>query len=264
MDRIRLPSSVSLPCLLATFLLPGLGFYLRGPRIFGSAAMAACGLLFLTFIVWFGHPLANFAFGLMVSTHTSSIVYYCGPALQLWGLRSRLLFTGLVLISLGFLLYGPLRDFIENHFIMPLRINGQVVVVQKMAGRAGNVQRGDWVAYHISYSAEYGDDAWVDIRAGTGFGPVLGVAGDTVEFSAKGFSVNGVLRPPLPYMPSGGSFIVGTNQWFIWPSDSVSGHGYESRVSSAMLDLAKVSEDQYAGRPLKHWFWHKQAIPDLP
>ncbi|HEV2328757.1 MAG TPA: hypothetical protein VGY56_08225 [Verrucomicrobiae bacterium] len=262
LDRIRLPSSVTWPGLALTFLVPGLGFYLRGPRIFGYAAMSACGLLFLVFIAWFGHPLANFAFGLMVSTHTSSIVYYCGPALQVWELRSRLLFTVLVLMSLGFLLYGPIRDFIEFHFLMPLQINGHVVVVRRQAD-ANNVKRGDWVAYHISYSTQYGDDAWVQIHSGTGFGPVLGVAGDVVEFSSKGFSVNGVRRPSLPYMPAGGSFIVSTNQWFIWPSYSVSGHGYQSRVSDVMLNLAKVSEEQYAGKPLKHWLWRKQDLQNL-
>jgi hypothetical protein len=86
------------------------------------------------------------------------------------------------------------------------------------------------------------------------------VAGDNVEFSTKGFFVNGVLRPSLPNMPSSGSFVVAQNQWFIWPSYSVSGHGYESRVSSIMLKLANVSEDQYAGKPFKRWFWRKQNL----
>ena len=259
MDRIRLPSIVTWRGLIVSFLIPGLGFYLRGPRIYGRMAMAACGLLFLIFIAFFGYPFGNLAFGLIISTHTTGITYYLGPELQKWRLRERVLLTILILMSLGFLYYGPLRDIIQNRILMPLQINGRVVVVEKLAPM-GTVQRGDWIAYHITRSAEYGDDMAIHIHSGTGFGPVLAVAGDTVEFSAKGFSINGVLHPLLPDMPSSGSFVVAQKHWFIWPSYSVSGHGYQSRVSSLMLELANVSEDQYAGKPFKHWLWRKQVL----
>ena len=259
MERIRLPFALTWRGLALSFLMPGLGFYLRGPRIYGKMAMAACGLLFLVFIAWFGYPLGNLAFGLIISTHTSAIAYYCGPILQDWTLGKRLLFTVLILVSVSLLYYGPLRDIIQSHVLMPLRINNRVIVVEKLAP-VGTVRRGDWIAYHISYSTESGDDEWIHIHAGTGFGPVLAVAGDTVEFSAKGFSVNGVPHPLLPNMPSSGSFVVAPKHWFIWPSYSVSGHGYQSLVSSLMLELANVSEDQYAGKPFKHWFWRKQVL----
>jgi hypothetical protein len=261
MDRIRMPSTVALPKLLLSFLVPGLGFYLRGPRIYGRAALAACTGLFLVFIACLGEPVGNMAFGLMISLHTSGVAYYCGPALRLWPFRERIFLTLLVLTALGVLYYGPLRDIIENHLLMPLRFNGQVVVVQKWAPAAG-VKRGDWIAYHISYSSDSGEDAWVHIHSGVGFGPVLGVPGDTIEFSQKGFSVNGVLKPLLPYMPSRGSLVVGQNHWFIWPSYTVSGHGYTDRISSIMLNLANVSEGQYDGKPFKHWLWRKQVYDE--
>lgn len=222
--------------------------------------MAACVLLFLIFVAWFGYPLGNYAFGLIISIHTSSLVYYCGPAMQAWELKNRIFFTVLVLMAVGFLFYGPLRDFIQYRFLMPLQMNGRVIVVQKFA-LVSSVKRGDWIAYRIAYSYENGDDAWVHIHSGIGFGPVLGMAGDSVEFSSKGFLVNGVLRPSLAYMPSSGSFVVAQKQWFIWPNYSVSGHGYASHVTSIMLGLANVSEQQYAGKPFKHWFWRKQTLP---
>ena len=259
MDRIRLPSAVTWSGLFLSFLVPGIGFYLRGPRIYGRVAMTGCGLLFLVFIAFFGYPIGNLAFGLIISTHTSAIAYYCGPVLQSWTLRMRLLFTILALMAVSFLFYGPMRDMIQNHILMPLRINGRVIVVEKLAPM-GTIQRGDWIAYHISRYSEYGDDEYVHVHSGTGFGPVLGVAGDTVEFSTNGFFVNGVLHPPLPDMPSSGSVVVAPKHWFIWPSYSVSGHGYQSRITSMMLELANVSEDQYAGRPFKHWFWREQVI----
>jgi hypothetical protein len=259
MDRIRLPAAVTWRGLIFSFLVPGLGFYLRGPRIYGRVAMAACGVLFLVFIAFFGYPIGNLAFGLIISTHTSAIADYCSPALQDWTLGKRLLLTILILMSVSLLFYRPLRDFIQNHFLMPLQINGRVVVVEKLAPM-GTIQRGDWIAYQILGSSEYGDDTAIHIHAGNGFGPVLAVAGDNVEFSGKGFTVNGVLRPPLPYMPSSGSFVVAPKHWFIWPSYGVSGHAYQSRVTPLMLELANVSEDQYAGKPFEHWFWRKQTI----
>lgn len=221
--------------------------------------MTACGLLFLVFIACFGYPIGNLAFGLIISTHTSGIAYYLGPALTVWTLRGRLFLTILILMSVSLLYYGPLRDIIQSHLLMPLRVNGRIIVVGKLAPLE-DVRRGDWIAYHISRGDESGDDAWVRIHSGTGFGPVLAVPGDTVEFSANGYSVNGVPHPLLPNMPASGSFVVAKKHWFIWPSYSVSGHGYGGVVASVMLELANVSEDQYAGKPFKHWFWREQII----
>lgn len=260
MDRIHLPSSVTWRGLAACFLVPGLGFYLRGPRVYGRTAMAACAVLCLIFIAGLGSTLGNLAFGFIISIHVSSFAYYCGPAMQAWELKNRLLFSLLVLLSLGFLYYGPLRDLIQNHLLMPLRIDGRVVVVQKLAP-IGSVKRGDWVAYRLPSSYEAGDDVRVHIHSGTGFGPVLGVAGDTVEFSTNGVFVNGVLNPPQPYMPTSGSLVVAQNQWFIWPAYSVRGHGYQGRITAVMLQMANVSKDQYAGKPFKEWFWRKQVLP---
>ncbi|MGH7978015.1 MAG: hypothetical protein ACREE6_01470 [Limisphaerales bacterium] len=260
MDRIRLPSTLTWPGLALSFLVPGLGFYLRGPRLLGRAAMAACVVLFLIFVACLGLSLGNFAFGLIISIHATSIVYYCGPELKEWTLRNRVLLTVLILISIGALYYGPLRDLIQNRFLMPLQFNGRPLVVGKFSA-AQTVRRGEWIAYHISYSYDYGDDAWIHIHKGMGLGPVLAVAGDTVEFSAKSFSVNGARQPPLPFMPSSGSLVVSSNHWFIWPNYGVSGHGYGGRISSIMLGLANVSERQYAGRPFKQWLWRKQTLP---
>ncbi|MGH8023539.1 MAG: hypothetical protein ACRED1_08155, partial [Limisphaerales bacterium] len=112
LDRIRLPSEITWRGLALSFLIPGLGFYLRGPRLYGKVALAACGFLLLVFVAWLGFPLANLAFGLLMSTHVSGFVYYCNPALNGW--RLRVLFTVLVLMSVGILLYGSLRDMVQS------------------------------------------------------------------------------------------------------------------------------------------------------
>src|ERR1700749_1551028 len=81
LDRICIPDSVKLRWLAVSFLIPGSGVYLRGPRMWGLAAMAGILLLLFIFIVRLGYPFANLAFGLGVSIHVSSRVYYCNPML---------------------------------------------------------------------------------------------------------------------------------------------------------------------------------------
>lgn len=259
MDHIRLPSEITWRGLTFSFLIPGMGFYLRDPRMYGRLALAACGFLILVFIAWLGFPLANLAFGLLMSIHVGGFVYYCSPALNGWRLRNRMLFTVLVLMSAGFFFYGSLRDIIQSHFLMPLRAQGRVILVNKLAP-VENVHRGDLIAYHISPFREIEGDVRIHLHSGIGFGPVLAVAGDTVEFSPKGFRVNGVLHAARPDMPSSGSFVVAPKRWFIWPSESLSGHGYQNGLTSLMLKLANVSEDQYAGEPFKRWFWRNQIL----
>jgi hypothetical protein len=35
----------------------------------------------------------------------------------------------------------------------------------------------------------------------------------------------------------------------------------EQNISSAMMQLADVSEAQFVGKPFGHWFWRKQILP---
>lgn len=261
LDRIRLPREISLSGLLGSFLVPGLAVYLRGPRFLGKAALAACALLFLCFIVWLGYPFGNYAFGLMLSIHASGFVYYCSPFLLEKDFGTRIAFTIAMLIALGLFFYMPLRGTIQNHLLMPLRVNGRVIVVGKFDS-ARSVKRGDWIAYTLSgylisnhgYENSFG-------RTGMGFGPVLATGGDNVEFSATAFTVNGIPHPLLPHMPASGMVTLPENHWFIWPGYSINGQGNESQISSTMLQSATVAEDQFAGRPFKRWFWRKQILP---
>jgi hypothetical protein len=267
LERIHLPPSITWPGLAACFLIPGFGFYLRGPRILGRAMMGVCALLFTIFIVWLGYPIANIACGLMVSTHVSGIAYYCDSFLRQWELQWRILFTVLALMAVGFLFYAPLRQAIQNHLLMPLRMGNRVVILVK-SGTADKIQRGDWVGYMMPgyrFSNHMGNGILDDKTMG--FGPVLAIGGDNVQFSTNSFSVNGVAHPPLPHMPQSGSLVVAQNYWFIWPILKQSGnwHPGEKELSDAMLELAAVPESQLTGkppvhwRPLKYWFWRKQT-----
>ena len=261
LDRIRIPNELTLHGLIGGFLVPGLAVSLRGPRLWGKAALLACALLFLLFIVCLGHPFGNYAFGLLLAIHASGFVYYCSPCLLDKEFWIRIVFTIAILLSLGLMIYTPLRSAIQDHWLMPLRMNGRVIVVGKF-DPAHSVARGDWIAYTLAgyslsnhgYENTYGE-------TGVGFGPVLATSGDRVEFSAKSFDVNGVSHPLLPHMPAAGTLTLPENHWFIWPSYSISGQGNESQISSRMLRMATVSEDQFIGKPFKRWFGRKQILP---
>jgi hypothetical protein len=259
LDRIQLPEEITALGLVLGFLIPGLAVCLRGPRRWGEIALSACALLFLLFIVWLGYPAGNYAFGMMLSIHASGFVYYCAPVLRNGDFWRRMLFTVAVLAALGLGIYAPIRNEIQDHWLTPLRVNGNVVIV-KQSGSPDAVRRGDWVAYNLSGSSDYGDDSLIRFQTGVGFGPVLATGGDFVAFSTNGFSVNGVSRPLMPHMPQSGGLTVPKSDWFIWPSYSIRGRGNEDRVSSRMLQMATVPEDQFIGRPLKRWLWRKQIL----
>ena len=263
LDRIHLPREMTFGGLIAGFLVPGLAVYVRGPRLWGKAALVSCGLLFLLFIAWFGHPAGNFAFGLLLSIHISGFVYYCSPLLLDAPFRSRLLFTLLAMMGIGLLIYLPIRNVILQHWLVPLRVRGNVVIVHRL-GVPYDIKRGDWVMYsqNSKQTGEAHNGGAVWIRAGFGWGPVLAVAGDRVVFSTNCFRVNGEAQSLLPHMPSSGEVVVPEKHWFIWPELDISGHGNvgEANISAIMLQMATVSQEQFIGKPFKRWLWRRQIL----
>lgn len=263
LDRIRMPNELTLRGLIAGFLVPGLAVYLRGPRLWGKAALLASALLFLLFIVCLGNPVGNYAFGLMLAIHASGFVYYCSPYLIEKEFPVRIVFTIAILIALGLVIYGPLRGAIQNHWLMPVQANGHGIVVQRLVS-PHTVKRGDPVAYLLSgyYFSNHGGQG-VSGQQGLGLGSVLAVAGDRVDFTKDSFTVNGVPHPRLPHMPDSGSLVIQENHWFIWPNLVISGNWNvgEANLSSAMMQMANISEDQFVGKPFKRWFGRKQFIP---
>jgi hypothetical protein len=263
LDRILLPREIALVGLVASFLVPGLAVYIRGPRLWGRAALASCGLLLLSFIVWFGHPAGNFALGLLLSIHISGFVYYCSPLLLEASFSSRLLFTLLTMMVLGLLIYLPIWNVILQHWLIPLRVRDNVVIVHRL-GSPHDIKRGDWVMFSQKSSetgeAHNGGAIWV--RAGFGWGLVLAGAGDRVEFSANVFRVNGEARPLLPHMPSSGTLTVPEKHWFIWPDLDINTRGNvsEANISATMLQMATVSQEQVVGKPFKRWLWRRQIL----
>jgi len=262
LDRIHLPQAMTLGGTVASFLIPGLGFYLRSPKLWGYAAFAGCGLAAFGSVAGYGQMAGNVALGMLLSIHVSGFVFYCDPLIREEPFQSRLLYTLLALIAIGLLIYLPGRIYVKTHWLIQVQENGKVILVQRTFP-VGAVQRADWVAYRLAGNEDWRAGGGVVVRSGLGFGRVQAVAGDTVRFSAGTFSVNGRSQAPLPHMPTSGEVVVPEKNWFIWPELGITGHGHigEENLSSTMLQLAIVPEEHYLGRSLNRWFWRRQILP---
>jgi hypothetical protein len=260
-DRIHLPAGISLRAFLLSLLIPGYAFVVRRERLIGRIIMASYAVLALTFVVCLGFPLANLGFGLMLSLHVSSIIFLLNPWLVETRLPFRLPFriaSGFaVLLVVGAALYTPLRNQLETKWLLPLRVNESVVIVQTFTPVRA-IKRGDWMAYSLAAKRSAGLYA----QEGLGLRPVLAVAGDRVHFRAETFEVNGIAAARLPHMPTAGELVVPEKSWFLWPEPAISnrGNAAESAISAAMLQWATVSETQFIGKPFNRWFGRRQKL----
>jgi hypothetical protein len=256
LDRLHLPSGIPVRHFIPGLLLPGMAFYLRGERLIGLAVFLGCGVLAATFIVWLGYPVANVAFGLLLSAHATSVLFLLNPWLAGARFIFRIVFGLAVLLLVGGCIYGPLRNEFQAHYLMPIRINEQVVVVRRSSS-PDSVKRGDWIAYSIRGGGGEG----MYVARGWGLGPVLATAGDQIRFTTNGFAVNGVVQALRPHMPTKGELMVPRNCWFIWPDLAINGNGNAAAITSTMLELATVPESAFFGRAFNRWFWRRQILP---
>ena len=256
LDRIRLPAGVPFSQVVASFLVPGLGFYLRGLRLWGKAAMGFCALLALVFFVGLGSTVGNLAFGLLLSIHVTSLIYVLEPWLAGERFRTRLLFSAAVLFLLACLVYLPARSLIQEEWLMPLQVRGRVVVVHRLA-HPGALTRGAWIAYTIDGSGENA----VYLLSGFGLGPVLALPGDRVRFTKSALEVNGDPQPRLAGMPEVGEWVVPEKHWFVWPEVAMSGHGNvpAEGIAATLLRVGTITEAQFVGKPFKRWFGRRQV-----
>jgi hypothetical protein len=257
LDRIRLPAQVRSCEFFVSLLVPGYAFWARAPRHWGIAALVSSGVLLLTFFIALGYPIGNIAFGLLLSLHSTGVVYLLEPTLAGVRLRFRILVSCAAMAALYVFLYMPARNFVQDHWLLPLRIRGRVVVVQRLTS-AHRIHRGDWIAY--SLSEHFGDH--IITMSGYGFGEVLAGAGDHIRFTESACEINGVPRPMLPHMPTSGEIVIPEKTWFVWPDFNIGGgHGYvgEAAIAATMLPMANVEEHQFVGKPFKRWFGRRQV-----
>jgi hypothetical protein len=256
LDRIRLPSGISVREFIPSLLLPGMAFYLRGEKLIGQLIFLGYAVLTAIFVIWLGYPVANIAFGLLLSAHVTSLLFLFNPWLAGARFIFRILFGMALLLIVGGCIYSPLRRQLQAHYLMPLRINDQAVVVRRSSS-AHLVKRGDRIAYELPGTRVPG----VMVRQGFGLGPVLAIAGDQIRFTTNAFLVNHSVLARRPGMPTSGELLVPKNHWFIWPELAIGGNGNAAGITPAMLELAIVPESAFVGRAFNRWFWRRQTLP---
>ncbi len=257
LDRVHLPSGLSIGVLLTSLLIPGWGFRARGGHTICMGMMGASAVLAVAFIVFLGQGLGNLAFGLLLAIHTVSVYYLVSPLLMDARYLFRVGFMMALLMMLGMAGYMPIRDFVQNHWLLPLTYRGNVMVVNRRVNpRAMHV--GDVVAYRIEGSG--GAHEGVLVREGYGLGPVIAVGGDKIVFTLANILVNDVAQPRREHMPTDGEWVVPQNHWFIWPEFGIrnAGNAGAAGVTGAMLGAANVPSYRLVGKPFKRWFFHRQ------
>jgi len=265
LEKIHCPAGFSAGATFLALLVPGLSFCTLGRRMLGLSILAVYGVSVPIYVVRLGFPEGNFAYGLMLAAHGTSVFYLLSHWLGglEFGAKIGLAFASLLAVWL--VLYLPVVSYCERHIAVPLLVRGQVVVMRPRLV-VSEIKRGDRIMFELAekeIGQAHGGDGAVWVRAGVGWGPVLALPGDQVLFSTNSFSVNGVARPALEHMPTGGEMVVPTNRWFVWPEFAINSHGNvsEANISSLIMQLATVPATQMTGRPYPTWFWRKQKIP---
>jgi hypothetical protein len=258
LDRIHLPEGVSFCTFLSALFVPGVAFRLRRERLLGNAILGAYVLLAFVFVLGLGSLVGNVAFGVMLSLHATSLLCLLGPWLNHARLFFRLLAALAVVVMLSGLIYMPIRNHIQQRWLIPLRVEGRVIIVQTVTSAAA-VQAGDWVAYRIDGDGARG----LVIREGFALQRVMGMPGDEIHFTRDAVKINGVPRPRLSRMPVTGGFIVPEKHWFIWPEHAMTVRGNDAPgiADAAFLRLADVNQSQFVGKPFRRWLWRQQTMP---
>jgi hypothetical protein len=262
----KMPTCVSLLGFMGALLVPGLAFYLRNPDRSGKAAVGVCAALLFVFIALLGFPVANVAFTLLLSIHAVGFVAYCKPLLTGAGLLHRLIAALILCLTMIGFVYMPLQNLMEQRLVVPLRLRGNVVVVECL-NSPGVIRRGDWIAFRMNGVENYfNNGTWhgnVLVVNGINMAPVLALPGDHVKFGTNFFSVNdGIPQHRQPNMPVSGEMTVPEKCWLAWPDLAISGHGNTppAEVTAAAMGIATVHRDQFVGKAFRHWFWRRQLF----
>ncbi len=239
-------------------LVPGLACLRAGRRKLGWGIFLGYVLGVLFCVAGLGYAWGSLGLGLAVSLHALSLT----SLQQNWFGNTRLgVRFGLALCTLlavWAVFYRPLLGYAERHWLVPLRTEGQVIVVRRGVA-SGELKRGDWVAYRIRAQTEGSGEESINLRAGFGLEPVLGLPGDRLRFSSNCVWVNESSFARAAHMPSDGELVVPEKRWFIWPNVEVNRGGVpEANLSEVLLRTALVSDEQLVGRPYRHWFGRRQ------
>jgi len=255
---LTLPQKVSWWQMFRGLTLPGHAFVLTGwPRL-GRGIQIAWLLGVLVFFAALGHVIANVIFGLLIAAHVAGTFHWLTFVSGDPCIRTRLMYGAGSWVVLAVCIYFPVRSVMLERWLVPLRTERGVVVVNRTQNFK-NLQRGDFIAYRV---AGKGGRA-VNIGGGFGIGDVIARPGDTVRITPRLVFVND--RPQLrrPHMPHEASFTLEGKQWFVWPDFDIRNNNRAitgADISAAWLRTGMIYEDQMIGRPYRRWFGRRQRV----
>lgn len=265
LEQIHCPRGFSAGQTFFSLLVPGVSFISLGRRMLGFSVLSIYCVSVVVFVVRLGFPEGNFAYGLLLAAHATSVFYLLSHWLGEMEFVNKLLLAGAALFVVWLVLYFPILHFFESRYAVPLRVRGQVLVMHPRLAPAA-LQRGDRIMFNLDENEigqAHGGGGAVRVSAGVGWGPVLGLPGDQITFASNRFAVNGVWQTNLPHMPHIGELALATNVWFVWPEFGMNSRGNisEENISALILRLSTVSATQMTGRPFVTWFGRKQKLP---
>ncbi len=259
-DRFRTPGRIPLSGFLLGLAIPGHAFLsMRLPTYGWAVLLGWLGLAFAC-LAGLGTVWSGVGIGLLIFFHASSILFLIRPWFRdtsLWARLAISLFTAVALIQF---VYIPVQHVAERFFCLPLQYAGRPIVVHPW-GIPAKPRPGDWVAYRIE--AGRFDAPNIRVHEGYGLGPILAVAGDTIEFGPDTVRVNGLISTHRDNMPTSGQLRLPRERCFIWPElRQVQRRGVaESSVKGTLLHLAEVPYENIIGRPYDRWFFRDQRLP---
>lgn len=265
LEKIHCPAGFNTGQTFLALLVPGISFLVLGRRMLGLTVLGIYGVALTVYFIRLGFLEGNFAYGLLLAAHATSVFYLLAHWVGEMELLNRLGLAFGSLLVVWLLLYLPAVNWFERHVAVPLLVRGQVLVMRPHLVPA-EVRRGDRIMFHLDEAQigqAHGGNGAVWVRAGVGWGPVLGLPGDRVMFSTNSFSINGAWQTNLAHMPMEGEMLIPTNRWFVWPEFGINSHGNvsEANIAGLILQLATITSTQMTGRPYPAWLGRKQKIP---
>ena len=265
LEKIHSPAGFNAGETLLALLVPGFSFIVLGRRVLGLTVLGIYCVSLPVYFIRLGFTEGNFAYGLLLAAHATSVFYLLSHWLGEMELLNKLGLAFGSLLAVWLVLYFPAVSWFEHHIAVPLLVRGQVVVMRPRLVPA-EVRRGDRIMFQLDekqIGQAHGGEGAVWVRAGVGWGPVLALPGDQISFSTNLFSVNGAWQTNLAHMPASAELQVPTNRWFVWPEFAINSHGNvsEANISGLIMQLATVSPTQMTGRPYPAWLGREQKIP---
>lgn len=237
-------------------LVPGFGFRTAGWDQLARVALGCWLAAFVVYFIWIGRGASTFAFGVMLSIHSTGIICAVSRAWPQRLLVMRVLVAVMVSLSLTYLAYAPALGVIQRSALMPIWWQGGLYVVNRTPW-GQELQRGDLVAYKIQPRVGPVDTR---VQEGTGLDRVVALPGDVIEFRRKDILINGVPQAKHYDMPNDGRRVLSEGTWLVWPTLDRRIHGEvpPENIRQALLDIGTLAREDILGKPFGLRLWRTQ------